>query len=82
MRIVSKLRARIESIYEEPETKSNKNVRLWPLFLWLFISMETGNFIGPLIFEEYRMTGFFLAMVMVGAILFMPMVKLSVKKHS
>ena len=77
-----KLRTKIESIFEEPETKSNKNVRLWPLFLWLFISEVAGFYIGPLIFEEYRMTGFFLVMVVVGAILFKPMVKLSVKKHS
>lgn len=79
---MSKLRSKIESIFEEPETKSNKNVRHWPLFLWLFISVGAGNFIGPLILEEYRMTGFFLVMVVVGFLLFKPMVKLTVKKKS
>lgn len=82
MGFVSKLRETLRPLVDEPEDDSDVDLRVWPFFLWVFLIAVVNICLGEIVSGEYREVILWLGIVVTGALLFKPMLKLSVKKKS
>lgn len=78
MDLLEKLRARLMPIFDGHDDVNN--IRIWPTFLWLFISESAGFYSQLIVRGEYRMVAIILSTVIVAIVLFKPMLKISIKK--
>lgn len=65
---------------EEQDNQSYVDIRLCPLFIWMFISAAIGVFGCVMLFNDCSSYKDELCTFLVAAILFKPMVKLSIRK--
>lgn len=83
MKTIERITESIRSIFEEQDNQGHEDEKIWPfilwIFLWMFISAVIGVFGCALLFKGC-LDNELPCVFVVAAILFKPMVRLSIRK--